>query len=66
MMKKRYMAPESLLVETELLTMVCTSGGVKGEGTGSDIDYGGVDDEGKKDPAARRYDVWKDDDDDEL
>lgn len=66
MMKKRYMAPESLLVETELLTMVCTSGGVKGKGTGGDIGYGGVDDEGKKDPAARRYDVWEDDDDDEL
>lgn len=62
MMKKRYMAPESLLVETELLTMVCTSGGVKGEGTGSDIGYGGVDDEGKKDPAARRYDVWEEED----
>ena len=61
-MKKRYMAPESLLVETELLTMVCTSGGVKGEGTGSDIGYGGVDDEGKKDPAARRYDVWEEED----
>lgn len=62
MMKKRYMAPESLLVETELLTMVCTSGGVKGEGTGSDIGYGGVDDEGKKDPSARRYDVWEEED----
>ena len=63
MMKKRYMAPESLLVETELLTVVCTSGGVKGEGTGSDIGYGGVDDEGKKDPSARRYDVWEEEDD---
>lgn len=62
-MKKRYMAPESLLVETELLTVVCTSGGVKGEGTGSDIGYGGVDDEGKKDPSARRYDVWEEEDD---
>lgn len=62
MMKKRYMAPESLLVETELLTMVCTSGGVKGEGTGSDIGYGGVDDEGKKDPSVRRYDVWEEED----
>lgn len=61
-MKKRYMAPESLLVETEFLTMVCTSGGVKGEGTGSDIGYGGVDDEGKKDPSARRYDVWEEED----
>ncbi len=62
MMKKRYMAPESLLVETELLTVVCTSGGVKGEGSGNDIGYGGVDDEGKKDPAARRYDVWEEED----
>ena len=62
MMKKRYMAPESLLVETELLTMVCTSGGVKGKGTGGDIGYGGVDDEGKKDPSVRRYDVWEEED----
>ena len=61
MMKKRYMAPESLLVETELQTVVCTSGGVKGEGSGNDIGYGGVDDEGKKDPAARRSDVWEED-----
>ena len=66
MMIKRYMAPESMLVETELLTIICTSGGVKGEGTGGNIDYGGVDDEGKKDPASRRYDVWEEDEEENV
>ena len=59
-MKKRYMAPESMYVETELLTMVCTSGGVRGEGLGVDIGYGGVDDDGSKNPASRQRGVWDD------
>lgn len=30
-----------------------------------DIDYGGVDEEGNKDPASRRYDVWGDDEEEQ-
>jgi len=43
----------------------CVYTGVSGDGSeddpGSDIDYGGTDDEGQLNPAARRYhDVWED------
>ena len=40
-------------METE--SMICSSPGVASD-TG--IGYGGVDEEGVKDPASRRYDVW--------
>ncbi|MBP3842319.1 MAG: hypothetical protein J6E29_01600 [Prevotella sp.] len=62
-MKKKYETPKTMFVVTDLLTMVCASGDIKGEGTADDITYGGVDEEGVKDPASRKQDVWEDDED---
>lgn len=58
-MKKTYLKPVSTVLGMSLQTMVCTSGVTSNNG----IDYGGVDEEGKEDPAARRrrhHDVWDD------
>ena len=42
-------------------TVVCGSRGVSSSGAADDINYGGVDTEGTKDPASRRnHDVWED------
>jgi len=37
--------------------MVCGSKDITSD---KGIDYGGVDEEGEKDPASRRHDVWED------
>lgn len=62
-MKRLYIEPCTTIELLELQTIVCTSPGVSGNSgsgePGEDIGYGGVDDEGKKDPAARRFDVWE-------
>lgn len=43
------------------LTMICGSQGVTSTGIDEDITYGGVDEDGQKDPASRRRrDVWED------
>lgn len=64
-MKRLYIEPCTTIETTELHTIVCTSYGVSGNSgsgePGEDIGYGGVDNEGKKDPAARRFDVWEED-----
>lgn len=65
-MKKKYETPETMFVVTELPTMVCTSGGVVGEGTADDIDYGGVDEDGDKNPASRRQNAWDDEEVEEI
>lgn len=57
-MKKRYIAPDNLLVAMEFQSVVCMSGTIHAEGVGEDIGYGGVDEEGELDPAARRHNVW--------
>jgi hypothetical protein len=51
-MKKIYLQPSFVMVETNLNSMICGSQGVTSE---KDIDYGGVDEEVTKDPASRRY-----------
>lgn len=48
-----------MVAEVELTMMVCGSQGVTSADV--DIDYGGVDEQGDKDPSARRrQDVWED------
>ena len=55
-MKKTYMQPLAFIAKTEHVTMICTSNGVT---SNNGIDYGGVDEEGEMDPAARRRrDIW--------
>ena len=46
-------------------TVVCGSQGVSSNGAADDINYGGVDTEGTKDPASRRHTVWDEEEDDE-
>jgi hypothetical protein len=59
-MKKIYETPQivSLLAESDNLL----AGSVKGTGVGDGIGYGGVDNDGEKDPASRRSNdsVWED------
>ena len=58
-MKRNYQQPSTEMVKTEILSMICASENVTTKD--GNIGYGGVDDEGKKDPATRRFDVWEED-----
>lgn len=60
-MKKTYMRPSTLTVQTELQVMICQSGVNSNNGIG----YGGVDEEGTKDPASRKHKSEWDDDEEE-
>lgn len=61
-MKKEYFAPQTLVVRTETEQLLSGSG----IQSNYDIDYGGIDEDGTKEPAARRQNVaWDDDEDDE-
>ena len=61
-MKKIYLQPSCVMVETNLNSMICGSQGVTSE---KDIDYGGVDEEGTKDPASRQYrNEWEEEEED--
>ena len=63
-MRKIYMAPVASIVAATTQSFLAASGVSGGEGTGSDIGYGGVDDDGSKDPSSRRHrDIWDDDSD---
>lgn len=59
-MKKIYETPrvEHILTENDSLL----AGSVQATGVGEDIGYGGVDNDGEKDPASRRSNdsVWED------
>lgn len=62
-MKKIYLKPSTEMVLTQSTTMICGSQGVT---SNKGIDYGGVDDTGEKEPAARRQrDVWEDETEEE-
>ena len=57
-MKKMYSKPQMELVEMATAYMLANSDSIKGlDGTG----YGGVDEDGTKDPASRQYNGWNDD-----
>ena len=57
-MKKIYMKPSTEVVETKLTGLICGSNDIT---TDKGINYGGIDEEGTKDPASRRYDNWEED-----
>lgn len=61
-MKKEYIEPDTNVVETRPGTLMTASGVCD---TDKDIDYGGVDEEGNKDPASRRYNTWDDEEEQE-
>ena len=62
-MKKTYQVPFTEMVTMETLTIICTSGTVT---SNNGIGYGGVDEDGEKDPSARRRrDVWDDEEEEE-
>ena len=57
-MKKEYMQPSTEMVMTRPAMMICGSQDITSD---QGIDYGGVDEEGTKDPSSRRRrDVWED------
>ena len=60
-MKKTYLQPWAIAAETEYTTLICTSGVTTDNGIG----YGGVDEEGDHDPAARRRRVVWDEEEEE-
>ena len=60
-MKKIYAHPQTVITDIEVREFLMASGVSDPE---RDIDYGGVDEEGDKDPASRRRDIWEDEEDD--
>lgn len=62
-MKRRYMTPEVQTVSVHLTTMIADSNAVTTNlPTETPVSYGGVDEDGELDPAARRYDsIWGED-----
>ena len=60
-MKRTYQTPEAKILANDLQLMLRASDGVTSD---RDIDYGGIDANGEKDPESRglyeRYDVWGD------
>ena len=56
-MKKIYFQPSIEVVRTQLSCMICGSKDIQSD---KGIDYGGVDEEGTKDPSSRRTDNWND------
>jgi hypothetical protein len=57
-MKKTYITPQMEITEMETASMLANSDSIKGlDGTS----YGGVDEDGTKDPASRQWNGWDDD-----
>ena len=62
-MKKVYMQPAVVMVETRTAMMICGSQDITSD---KGINYGGVDEEGTKDPSSRRYrDAWDEEDEED-
>ena len=62
-MKKRQYIKPSLVVVATATTAIIMASGVSASEKG--IEYGGVDEEGVKDPSARRHDVWEEEADEQ-
>ncbi len=60
MEKKIYMSPMTSVLAVEYASALAVASGVNGDAIGSDIGYGGVDEEGIMNPSSRRKDVWDD------
>lgn len=66
-MKKNYITPktESFKIKTGIILGV--SGGGDSSAPGNDIGYGGVDEEGTKDPASRKsWNSWDEEEDEDC
>lgn len=63
-MRKKYITADIKIVSTNLEVFICASKDIKVPNgtTGEDLFYGGVDNDGSKEPGARRYNVWDDED----
>jgi hypothetical protein len=62
-MKKVYMQPAVVMVQTRPAMMICGSQDITSD---KGINYGGVDEEGTKDPSSRRYrDAWDEEDEED-
>ena len=65
-MKKTYISPE-ITIEISNCQQFLFASGVRGQMDDNlDIGYGGVDEEGKKDPSANHFKAWDDGDWDKL
>ena len=62
-MKKIYAHPQAVITDIEAREFLMSSGVSDPE---RNIDYGGVDAEGEKDPASRRYDIWEDEEEEDY
>lgn len=60
-MKKTYITPFVEVDGMESEDFICVSQSITSGGNVTGITYGGVDDQGTKDPSSRRLDVWGDD-----
>ena len=59
-MKKTYLQPSVMVEYIGTATIICASQDITSD---QGITYGGVDEEGTKDPASRRHrDMWEDED----
>lgn len=63
-MKKTYLQPSTEMVIIGTTTMICGSQGVTSD---KGIDYGGVDEDGTKDPSSRRQqDIWEEEEEEDF
>jgi len=64
-MKKTYIAPKAMVQTVELQALLSASDPINNNGNGP-AGYGGVDTEGTKEPSARRYSVWDEEEEEEF
>ena len=62
-MKKTYMQPQIEVAIMRAMSIICGSDDIK---SSKGIDYGGVDENGTKDPDSRRVDYWEDEEDEDY
>ena len=63
-MKKTYLQPSTEMVIIGTTTMICASQGITSD---NGIDYGGVDENGEKDPSSRRQrNLWEDEEEEDY
>ena len=63
-MKRTYIQPSTMMAYIGTTCIICGSQDITSNN--NDIGYGGVDEQGEKDPASRRQrDLWEDEEEDE-
>lgn len=58
------MTPEVLTMKVRTMTLLGNSNAINSD-TLEGVTYGGVDEDGSKDPSARRFSVWDDEEEEE-